>query len=416
MAAPVTAVRASEAARPKIGFLWESPYKPGERHIRRQVLGSRRFEPVVLTRYAREDRSRLEVRMVTLGGHRKLWTKLYRKYVLRAPRCVYNGEVDELARTVRELDLRLLHVFFGTKAIKNLVGLRVVNLPVTVSFHGVDVAECASHPALSRHLTELFEVVSMVFPRSRSMERKLVGLGCPESKLWISRAGIPLDRFPYLPRQRREGQPVVFLQVCRLIGKKGLFDTLAAFDRVRRELPDSRLWIGGEGRLRPALEAAIAERGLGDRVQLLGMLSPDEVVSRLHAAHLFLHPSVTTAAGDQEGIPNSLLEAMATGLPAVASRHAGIPEAVEHGVNGWLVDERNPEQLAERMLWCAANPAAVEQAGASARAFIEREHALDVRMRMLEQKYSELITAHRPTAALPLADALRKLDLAAYRS
>lgn len=399
----------------RIGFLWETPFKAGERHIRRQVLGSRRFEPVVLTRQVAEDRTRLPVRVVRLGAGYRLSTKLYRKYVLRAPRCVYNQEVDALTRAVREFELRLLHVFFGTKAVKNLVTLRLVNLPVTVSFHGVDVAECANRPALARHLGELFATATAILPRSRFMVRRLEELGCPASKMWINRAGIPLDRFPFHDRRRRPDDPMIFLQVCRLIAKKGLLDTLAAFDRVRQELPAAELWIAGEGELRAAVEDEIARRRLEGRVRMLGMLRPRQVLERLRAAHLFVHPSVTTESGDQEGIPNSMLEAMATGLPAVATRHAGIPEAIEDGASGWLVDERSPEQLAERMLWCARHPEEVCCAGRAARTAIEREYDLDERMRRLDEKYAEWIEAYRPSDPEPLERALRRVDLTAYR-
>jgi colanic acid/amylovoran biosynthesis glycosyltransferase len=168
---------------------------------------------------------------------------------------------------------------------------------------------------------------------------------------------------------------------------------IAAFHLIRPQLPHARLWIAGEGAMRPQLEAQIAGLGLGESVQLLGFLEPEELLRRLHAADLFVHPSRTTAAGEREGIPNALLEAMATGLPAVTTRHGGIPEAVRDGENGWLVAEGSIDELAQRMLCCARDGAARAAAGRAARLFIERNHALEERMRLLDVRYAELIQA-----------------------
>jgi glycosyltransferase involved in cell wall biosynthesis len=226
------------------------------------------------------------------------------------------------------------------------------------------------------------------------MARELAALGCPTEKLWINRAGIPLDEFPSIDRAGRSPGPPIFLHAGRLIPKKGLAVTIDAFARVVRELPGARLWIAGEGPLRGELEAQIARLGLAGAVELLGFLDAAELLGRLHRADLFVHPSVKTASGDREGIPNSMLEAMATGLAPLTTRHAGIPEAVRDGENGWLVPEGAIAELAERMLWCARNRDAVVAAGRRARELVEREYALELRMRLLDEKYEELIAAH----------------------
>jgi colanic acid/amylovoran biosynthesis glycosyltransferase len=167
------------------------------------------------------------------------------------------------------------------------------------------------------------------------------------------------------------------------------------------------VWIAGEGEVRAQLEAQISRLGLAGSVHLLGFLAPDELLRRLHAADLFVHPSRTAPSGDQEGIPNALLEAMATGLPAVTTRHAGIPEAVRDGENGWLVAENAADELAERMLRCAQDPAALAAAGRAARQSIVERHSLTERMRLLDVKYAELIAAGhgRARRTRDLADA-----------
>lgn len=376
---------------PRIGFVWNTPGKSGERCIRRQVLGSKSFSPIVLTARNAPAAPDFPVPVLRVSTPRNPWKKLWRKYLLRQPRATYNQEHERLLVMTGKLGIRLVHVFFGTKGIKYRQSLRRLDIPVSVSFHGSDVSECAQRADLAPHLPELFVLVSCVMARSDFMARTLVDLGCPPSKLWINRSGIPLDDYPYLDRAGRTSARFTFIHAGRLIPKKGLGVTIDAFARVVRELPTSRLWIAGEGPQRAELETQVERLHLAPFVRFLGFLPTPALVRRLHDADLFVHPSLTTSTGEQEGIPNSMLEAMATGLAPLTTRHAGIPEAVREGDNGWLVAEGDAQELAERMLACARDPDAVAAAGRAARAFVEREHALDERLRLLDEKYGELI-------------------------
>lgn len=381
----------------RIGFLWDTPHKVGERCIRRQVVGSTRFEAIVISAGKTPPPPDFPLPVFRLSKRRKKLTKLYRKYILRTPRSVYNQEGEALLNLTCEQRIRLVHVFFGTKAIKHRRALQLLDAPVTVSFHGADVAECAGQHELFEHLPELFDMAASVMVRSEFMGDKLAGLGCPRSKLWINRTGIPLDEFPFKIRERRPEDPIVFMQAGRLIPKKGLGETIEAFDRVRRELGRAELWIAGKGELKEELATQVQHLRLADAVRFLGFLDTPELVRYLHEAHVFVHPSVTTESGDQEGVPNSMLEAMATGLPPITTRHAGIPEAVVDGETGWLVDEHSPREIADRMLLCARDPGAVLAAGRAARRFVEQHHALDAQLRMLDQKYGQIIDAHART-------------------
>src|SRR5438270_12020462 len=89
---------------------------------------------------------------------------------------------------------------------------------------------------------------------------------------------------------------------------------------------------------------------IADRVVLPGFVTPEKLREIYYASHIFLHPSETGSDGNQEGIPNSMLEAMATGLPVFATEHGGIPEAIENGVSGILVPERDHEALSDASL------------------------------------------------------------------
>lgn len=377
--------------KPNIGFLRRTRFKTVPRWAFRQITGLQSFHPVVLTRRKTTVNPAPSVSVVRLKKRNGILRTVYQKYILRAPPIVYQGFARALRDAVKKFQLRLLHVFYGNEAVKYLPCLELLELPVTVSFHGWDLSDCLNVPEYSSHLSSLFRRINCFMVRSQFMKNKLLAAACPEGKIWINRAGVPLQRFEFLARDPGRRPGPAFIQVCRLTGKKGLLTSLQAFRAVSRVIPGARFSIAGEGPLRSELEKFIESEGLSGSVKLLGFLDEQALVAALHEADLFIHPSLTTDLGDEEGIPNALLEAMATGLPPIVTRHAGLPEVVAEGKTGWLVDENNSGQLAEKMLWAVRHPEALCEVGRQARRFIEQEYSLDTRMRMLDAKYREII-------------------------
>ena len=206
---------------------------------------------------------------------------------------------------------------------------------------------------------------------SASLQERLLELGCPESKLRLNRTGIPLDAFPRTECSAPADGSWRLVQACRLIEKKGLNDSLHAFAAFRQRYPKAHFTLAGEGPLLEETEALAQQLGVADAVTFAGFLRGPDLSALYREAHVFLHPSRMTADQNQEGVPNSMLEAMATGLPVVATFHGGIPEAVDSGQTGLLVPERDREGLRESLLELADNPArwtAMGQAAADAMA------------------------------------------------
>lgn len=140
--------------------------------------------------------------------------------------------------------------------------------------------------------------------------------------------------------------PPVVLAVGRLEPKKGFVHLLDACALLAAQGIPLRCRVVGEGRERPVLERAIARRGLGGVVALSGAMGPAEVLAELRRASVLAVPSVLAADGDRDAIPNVILEAMAAEVPVVGSRFSGIPEAIEDGVSGLLVEPGHPAALA----------------------------------------------------------------------
>jgi glycosyltransferase involved in cell wall biosynthesis len=208
-------------------------------------------------------------------------------------------------------------------------------------------------PAYREATREMLDAVKLVLVRSRSLRRAVVDLGCDEKKIEVQRTGIPLDEFPFRERNfpaSNGGGEWRLVQAGRLIEKKGLPVTLRAFASFLKRYPNATLTIAGEGPLLGQLQELAGGLKIDNRVSFTGFISQEQLRDLYCGSHIFLHPSETGPDGNQEGIPNSMLEAMASGLPVFATEHGGIPEAVKHGVSGVLVLERDDEELAWALL------------------------------------------------------------------
>jgi len=359
-------------------------------HIYRQITGLRRWKPVVICQ-KRENAEKFPFEeIVTLkkpATHalRRLWVK----QILRRPVQIYASEARAISAAIRGCGGQVLHVYFGHIAVHLLPLLRRPPVPVIVSFHGADAMVDMDKPAYRKAAIEMLQLAALVLVRSESLASRIVELGCPREKVRIHRTGIPLAGFPFRERAFPTDGAWRFFQACRLIPKKGLHTSLRAFAAFTAKFPESRFAIAGEGPLLDDLIRFSAELGIADKVEFTGFLSQDALKERLYRAHVFLHPSELGADGNQEGVPNSMLEAMCTGLPVLATHHGGIPEAVDNGVSGFLVAERDHDGLAAGMFELASTPSRYAQVAQAAAKSVAERFEQSRQIAVLESCYSE---------------------------
>lgn len=251
----------------------------------------------------------------------------------------------------RELQgYQLLHVNFGHVALAMQRPAHRSGIPLTAYFLGVDASAFLKDPAYRDKLHRAsFETV---FVNSRDMQRRLAPHLPPGCPCLVVYCGIPLKLFPFRHR-RQVPDGALFLQVSRLEEKKGVEVTLRAFKKYHSETdPRARLIIAGEGPLRGCLQALAHNLGLDlhHEVRFIGAIGYHEYRELLQKADVYLQPSITAQDGDMEGLPTAICEAMASGLPVVATWHSGIPEVVEDGETGFLAAERDYIGLYERMV------------------------------------------------------------------
>jgi len=362
--------------------------KPEMLHIYRQITSLHRVRPVVIAQKL-ENKERFPfsdirvIRKPTFHFLRRLWFK----QIADQPWQISRVEVRAVEQVLNETKAQLLHVYFGHIAVLLRPLIRQWQKPSLVSFHGADVLVDMQKPAYRRAAEEMLSLVRRVLVRSDSLRQAVIDLGCAPEKIEIQRAGIPLADFPFRECNIPGDGQWRLLQAGRLIEKKGLKTTLRAFARFRKEFPAARLTIAGEGPQFEELQSLARELLIDDAVDFAGFVSQEKLRELFYSSHIFLHPSETGRDGNQEGVPNSMLEAMASGLPVFATRHGGIPEAIENNVSGILVNERDHCALADGLIETAKSPDRLRAMGHVASESVAKNFAQTEQARLLEQIY-----------------------------
>lgn len=248
-----------------------------------------------------------------------------------------------------------------------------VDAPLVTSIHGFDIT---SHVAIhgERFYDRLFARGDLLLPVSDHWRDRLLELGAPADRVRVHRMGVDLTFWEHIDRPPSPGRTFHVLSVGRFVEKKGFDDGLRAVAALRDQGVAVRYTLVGEGPLRSALQREASRLGLGESVAFVGALARDRLRQHLGQADVLLAPSRTASNGDQEGIPVVLMEAMATGMPVVASRHSGIPELVRNEESGLLADERDIHVLGTHLRRLAADPDLRVAIGRRARRLVERQH------------------------------------------
>jgi glycosyltransferase involved in cell wall biosynthesis len=239
-------------------------------------------------------------------------------------------------------------------------------VPFSFTAHARDLYELPT-PRLARRVEAAEAVVTCCDANRRHLRAVLPPASFAKVHLVVH--GVDVDRFrpseDHVPND-----PPVILSVGRLVEKKGFPDLLRAAAALRRRGCRFRLEIHGEGPERPALAAAVVELGLEDDVHLLPAVARNALATAYRRADVFALTPFVTSSGDRDGIPNVLVEAMASGLPAVTTTVGGIPELVDHGRNGLLAPPGDVDAVTDHLAHVLGDPATRERLGAGARATV----------------------------------------------
>lgn len=288
-----------------------------------------------------------------------------------------------LKRLVRRRQIHLVHAHWllPNGYVASRVA-RATGVPYAVTLHGSDIFMAERNP-LFRHLARrALAGASHVTSCSADLRDRLLALGGAEhaDKVLLVPNGTDVEAEPAPSSgdgwRRRLGVTAderLVVAVGRMVDKKGFRYLIEAAPAILAEHPRARIVLGGDGDLLPVLRAAAAAGGVADKVDFPGLLSHPEVLGLIAAAEVFVMPSVRDARGNIDGLPIVVLEAMAAGKPVVATDVAGIPLAVDDGVNGVLVPPRDPAALAAAVTGVLGDPGRAAAMGGAARRKVSAE-------------------------------------------
>ncbi|MDC1198856.1 glycosyltransferase family 4 protein [bacterium] len=292
------------------------------------------------------------------------------------------------------------HAHFANRAASVArMASKLSGIPYSFTAHAVDIfKEPLNKSVLRKKIADAKFVVTVSDSNKAYLEDFTNGE--PDKILRIYN-GIDLDRFT--PGDGARSKRFNILCVARFVEKKGLDVLIDACAELKRAGIDFRCMIVGKGMMRQKLVDQIAANDLKAEVKLLGVHTQEQIISRHRAADLFVLPCVVGEDGDRDGLPVSIVEALACGVPVVSTPVSGIPEAVLDGVNGLIVPEGDRAALAQAMRRMIEEPELRDRLAAAARDSVVEKFSSHAAIRLLNALFPGGTAALEATPEAPPA-------------
>lgn len=258
-----------------------------------------------------------------------------------------------------------IHAHFGKGGVYAMPLARALNVPLVVTYYGGDATKKMNTSwlpvrAYNRFRNEMWREAALILPCSDFIRRELEMRGCPNDKMVVHYNSADPDRFS--PGEKQN----ILLFAGRWTEKKGIGTLISALARLGPKLKGWQVRLLGDGELKAPLVAQLNAAGV--EAELPGWIAADDMPKHFAEATIVCVPSQRAQSGDAEGLPLVCVEAMLSSCALAATKHAGIPECVEDGKTGYLVDERDDVALADRIGQMLDDPARTRAMGEAGRA------------------------------------------------
>ena len=316
------------------------------------------------------------------GTYLRAWWEVLRGTARRwdylAGALVYFPKAVAFAEDMQAHGVEHIHCHFSNHPVTAaLIIHRLTGIPFSFTVHGHDLHV---NPVMLPRKVAAARAAITISEYNRSLIAELCGTD--RGNIHVIHCGIDASKFPFVDRSGRAG-PLRIVCVGAYLEVKGQIYLIEACRLLKERGMDLRCDLVGYGPDEAKLRAAIDAAGLDRQMKLTGALPHDEVARILREADVAVQPSVWASNGSREGIPVALMEAMATGLPVVASRISGIPELVNDGESGLLVEPRDSGALAWALQALAGDPGLRESMGHAAHERVMRDFDLSESARRL---------------------------------
>ena len=220
------------------------------------------------------------------------------------------------------------------------------------------------------------------------MRQQLLEMGCPDKKL-VYNANAAQSKFFEIEPSFNSKQ---FISVGRFNNKKAPYYTILSFKKALKNHPDAKLLMCGDGLLLEVCKNIVRQYQLEDSIKFLGVISPNRLIDLLKETVGYIQHSITAANGDTEGMPISILEASASGLPVVSTFHAGISDVIEDGVTGLLCEEHDINTMSQNISKILDDMNYAKKLGQAGKERIKNHFSFEKHINGIQQLLEESIT------------------------
>lgn len=278
-------------------------------------------------------------------------------------------------------NISLVLAEFGQSGAEMTPICRELGIPLVCIFHGYDAYNREVIGERRGGYEALFAQASALVAVSMDIKNRLVAMGAPAEKIHHLPCAPDLDAFPF---SDHSASPPVVLTVGRFCSNKAPHVTILAFNEVLREMPEARLIMVGDGELKEACEILATSLSISHAIEFAGVLNPDQVLKQMRNARVLVQHSVTgPLSGEKEGTPVAVMEAMACGLPVIATDHGGMTDLITDGETGLLVTECDHQGTASAILRLLKENEDVRQIGDNAARSLRRNASIADNIEML---------------------------------
>lgn len=373
----------------------------GENYVYSQVITTQTYNSQLFSEYALKTN-------YTTNLHAESYLPLtFSKWANRGIRAIRNHFLPDIQNAVFcnwcEKKLKnqppdLLHAHFGTMGFKIINIKKKINVPLIVTFYGVDISNVIKHPQWKNRYKKMAQFADRLIVLFDEGVERLAQLGFDRKKITVWDIGIPIQEYPY--RQPNiTGEKIKFLITARFVEKKGHFILLKAFKKTLEKHSDITLTMIGNGPLKTEILSKINEYQMHDKIQLIDTSNRSDFFDLFKTAlsnhDIFVLPSIVADNGDDEGGPPVVLaNAMATGLPIISTNIGGISRAIRHNETGLLSTSGDSEDLYQKMTYLIENKNTWKPLSMQARQLAESRFDLTQQIDKLKNIYTEVLAQH----------------------
>ncbi|PIN91697.1 colanic acid biosynthesis glycosyltransferase WcaL [Candidatus Pacearchaeota archaeon CG10_big_fil_rev_8_21_14_0_10_31_9] len=291
-------------------------------------------------------------------------------------------------RMKEEFDI--IHCHFGQRGLygANLKDIGIKGKLIT-SFYGGDLSYFVKQTNKNIY-KPLVNNGDLFLPLCSDFGDRLLKLGFDKEKIKVHHIGINLDKFSGIKHNFTEKETII-MTIARMVEKKGHKYLIEALPNIIKSKKNVKCIFVGSGELKESLVSLAKKLGVDKNIEFQDSVSSDKLPKLYAQAGIYVLPSNTTADGDSEGTPASIVEACASGLPIVSTYHAGIPEIVIDKVSGFLVNEKDSNNLAEKIIYLINKPKLMKDMGKVGREYVNKEYDIKIQSKKLIDHYIRVL-------------------------